>query len=277
MAHLLCILYVNCSKLLSYQTDLFMKQLCFAIITLLLCSCISKPRCFYVDSITGKDSSTGVSPDKAWKSLDKLNEQEFSPGDRIYFKAGTEYFGQFTPKGSGTEESPIIVNMFDEGEKPILHGEGRSLYTFLLNGESYWEINNLEITNQGLELEPDRVGIWIKADNRGDLHHIYLRNLIVSRVNGGGDGNGNEEKGSGIYWQTKSDSIPTRFIDLLIEQCHIYRCYSNGITGGDYGNCFTDKQGSNVVIRNNLIEQITGKAIDVMPHNHVQIENNVIK
>lgn len=63
------------------------------VLALLLCACTSTQRTFYVDSITGDDANKGSSPTEAWKSLDKLNQQVFEPGDRILFKSGTEYVG----------------------------------------------------------------------------------------------------------------------------------------------------------------------------------------
>ena len=62
-----------------------------------------------MDSLTGDDSNTGNSPSTAWKSLKKLNEQMFEPGDRILFKSGTEYIGQFEPKGSGSKELSVVM------------------------------------------------------------------------------------------------------------------------------------------------------------------------
>jgi hypothetical protein len=36
---------------------------------------------YYVDSSTGDDGNNGLSPAKAWKSLDKVNRASFQPGD----------------------------------------------------------------------------------------------------------------------------------------------------------------------------------------------------
>ena len=72
----------------------------------------SSTECYYMDSITGDDSNSGTSPSRAWKTLDRLNQQVFKPGDKILFKSGTEYIGSFTPKGNGTEEGPIVVERF---------------------------------------------------------------------------------------------------------------------------------------------------------------------
>lgn len=93
--------------------------------------------------------------------------------------------------------------------------------------------------------------------DKGDVHHIHLKNLTVRDVNGSCIKN--EGAGNGIYWHNGGDEVPTRFVDLLIENCHIYRCQRNGITGN--GNSGRDKwfPSLNVVIRGNLIEQVPGR------------------
>ena len=251
-----------------------MKHIGIGFLVFMLCACQPSPRNFYVDSISGEDSRTGTSPDEAWKSLDKLNEQNFAPGDTIFFKAGTEYMGQFRPKGSGTKDFPIVIDRFHDGEKPILHGEGQELYTLLLDGISYWEVNNLEITNRGLEAVPYRSGVWIRADNTGDRYHIHLKNLTVHDVNG--TEKTGRPAGGGIFWQTRSDSVPTHLVGLLIERCFIFRCCPGGIAGVDEGEkaVGTDPM---IVIRQNQLEQINGKAIYVAPAGRVRMEGNVIK
>lgn len=252
-----------------------MKKLLIVIISVLLCACTSQSRTFYVDSITGEDTNSGVSPSEAWKSLDKLNQQVFLPGDRILFKSGTEYIGQFEPKGSGDAGASVIVDKYGEGGKPILHGEGMKLHTLLLEGLEYWEVNNLEITNKGKKVEPGRNGVIIYAWDKGDVHHIHLKNLTVRDVNGSCVKN--EGAGNGIYWHNGGDSVPTRFVGLLIENCHIYNCCRNGITGN--GNSSRDAwfPSLQVVIRGNLIERVPGDGIVPIACEGALVEHNVVK
>ncbi|WP_278704112.1 right-handed parallel beta-helix repeat-containing protein [Parabacteroides goldsteinii] len=245
------------------------------VLALLLCACTSTQRTFYVDSITGDDANKGASPTEAWKSLDKLNQQVFEPGDRILFKSGTEYVGQFEPKGSGSEGKPVMVDKYGDGGKPILHGDGQKQHTILLEGLEYWELNNLEVTNKGEKPDPGRNGIIIYAWDKGDVHHIHLKNLTVRDVNGSCIKN--EGAGNGIYWHNGGDEVPTRFVDLLIENCHIYRCQRNGITGN--GNSGRDKwfPSLNVVIRGNLIEQVPGDGIVPIACDGALVEHNIVR
>lgn len=252
-----------------------MNKLLAIIVGVLLCTCVSPSRIFYMDSIAGDDANPGTSETAAWKTLDKLNQQVFQPGDRILFKAGTEYIGQFEPKGSGSVESPVIVDKYGEGNKPTLHGEGRKQHTLLLEGIEYWEVNNLEITNQGKKNVPGRNGVIIYAWDKGDVHHIHLKNLTVRDVNGSCVKN--EGAGNGIYWHNGGDVTPTRFIDLLIENCHIYRCQRNGITGN--GNSGRDKwfPSLQVVVRGNVVEGVSGDGIVPIACDGALIEYNIVR
>jgi hypothetical protein len=58
---------------------------------------------YYVDATDGNDANSGLSPRLAWKSLTKVNETTFLAGDKILFKRGTQYTGQFCPRGSGRD------------------------------------------------------------------------------------------------------------------------------------------------------------------------------
>ena len=41
---------------------------------------------YYVDSENGNDINDGTSEETAWKSLEKVNETTFKPGDKLRFK-----------------------------------------------------------------------------------------------------------------------------------------------------------------------------------------------
>ena len=41
---------------------------------------------YYVDSRSGNDANTGMTPSAAWKTLDKVNATTFEPGDQILLK-----------------------------------------------------------------------------------------------------------------------------------------------------------------------------------------------
>lgn len=244
------------------------------LITICLFSC-TKSEVYYIDSATGNDQNHGRAPEKAWASLEPLNRSEFQPGDEILLKAGTKYFGQFKPKGSGKKDMPIRLDQYGEGDKPAIHAEGKYKSAILLFNVEYWEISNLEITNTGEEREAGRRGVIIQAKNFGDCHHIHLKNLEIHDVNGSLIKR--EGGGSAILWKNEGDSIKTRFIYLLIEGCHMYRCERNGINSRGYTNRDQWHPSLQVVIRNNLLEEIPGDGIVPIGCDGALIEYNVMR
>ena len=59
---------------------------------------------YYVNSASGNNKNNGESEQSAWKSLKKVNQKTFKPGDIVLFAAGTSYYGQLVPK------APAIKN-----------------------------------------------------------------------------------------------------------------------------------------------------------------------
>jgi parallel beta-helix repeat protein len=77
---------------------------------------------YYVNSVTGKDDNTGLSPTKAWKTIDKVNKSAFTPGDSILFKRGQTWREQLIVPSSGTPGHPISFGAYGIGAKPIING-----------------------------------------------------------------------------------------------------------------------------------------------------------
>jgi hypothetical protein len=243
-------------------------------ILLLIVSCTGSQK-YYVDSDNGDDSNSGHSPKSAWQSLEKVNQTEFNPGDKILFKAGNSWNGQLEVQGSGTKEAPIQINRYGEGKNPAIHGNGEELHTLLLHNVEYWEVRNLEITNTGDERVAGRRGVIVSAEDFGDCHHIVLDSLEIHHVNGSlvkSDGGG-----SAILWQNRGDSVKTRFIGLQITNCHLHHCGRNGINSRGYTNRKEWHPSLNVVIRNNLLEQIPGDGIVPIGTDGALIEYNVMR
>ena len=77
------------------------------------------PATFYVDSKRGRDEASGLSEKAAWQSLEKVNDAELIPGDRVLFRRGGLWRGQLVPQ-SGSNGAPIVYGAYGKGEKPII-------------------------------------------------------------------------------------------------------------------------------------------------------------
>ena len=103
---------------------------------------------YYVDSQTGNDTRSGLSPKQAWASLDRVNQSDFAPGDRILLKRGTRYTGQLRPGSSGREGRPIVISSYGLGALPRIDGNGVFLDAVVICNIEYVELSHLEITNK---------------------------------------------------------------------------------------------------------------------------------
>ena len=228
---------------------------------------------FYIDSVTGNDGNDGLSPGQPWQTLAPVNTMTFIPGDKILFKADTSYTGQLKPQGSGSDGNPIIIDMYETGNKPAINGEG-ILDTVLLENVEYCEVSNLEITNLGPTRQNWRTGIKLWSNGYGTVHHIHLKDLYVHDVNGSLDKN---TEGCGIYIES-SGSTQSRFDDVLVENCHVLRTDRNGICmRSDFVGRSSDWYPSlNVIIRYNLVEDCGGDAIKPWGADGCRVEHNIV-
>ena len=102
---------------------------------------------FYVSN-TGDDSADGTSEDKAWKTVERVNQEHFIPGDKILFQRGGIWENQtLQPQGSGDADNKITIGSYGEGEMPRLSINGKMKDGLYLCNQQYWEISELDISN----------------------------------------------------------------------------------------------------------------------------------
>lgn len=76
---------------------------------------------YYVDSSGGNDLSAGTTEQTAWKTLLKVNNEKFKPGDRIRFRCDCTWRGQLVAK-PGEKGKPVVYTSYGTGKKPLLLG-----------------------------------------------------------------------------------------------------------------------------------------------------------
>lgn len=282
---------------------------------------------YYLDS-AAEDGGSGLSEENAFDSLDDVNNISFAPGDEILIKAGSEFTGQLYPKGSGSAEAPIVVDMYGEGEKPLIDGNGRcsdapsysdngpfgeaGAAVYLCN-QSYWEINNLQVTNwSDTGGDKERSGIRVEAYGGGTYEHIYIKDCNIFDVRGynGQDsiwdvvpeGGGTTFYGSRTTHRTGGinivsytmrdltnatssstagdviDEQPTIFNDVLIEGNTVENCYANGITTTNVRGALDERENrhTKVVIRNNVIRNVQRAGIIPLYTSGCLVEYNLV-
>jgi parallel beta-helix repeat protein len=107
---------VLCNDLIKNQneTDIDCGGVCEA--------CSTFTRTFYVSSTTGNDANNGTTRTSAWKTISKINNQTFLPGDGILFKRGDTFYGSILVYSSGNSSKPITYSAYSTGEKPLITG-----------------------------------------------------------------------------------------------------------------------------------------------------------
>lgn len=270
---------------------------------------------YYLDAEGGNDTNDGTSPETAWQSLDRANRMTFAPGDRILFKAGCSWNGMFMPQGSGADGAPIVIDKYGDGPLPILNGGGTSgpaiTGTVLLYNVEYYEVANLEVTN----LEPtdkagetmdsgtaERAGILAFSSIQDRiLQHIYIRDCYVHDVNSSFSG-GKTSGGiivMGHYVDIDGNVVTiddngnltakamgrAAYNDVIIEGNYVKnvaiegirnKCNTNIGSSGWGSNEFL-KNFSNVIIRDNYIEDVVGDGIVLTETKGGLIEGNIVK
>ena len=107
---------------------------------------------YYLDAPGGNDSNDGLSPAKAWRTIDRANQPTYGPGDAILLKRGGLWSGTgFKAKGNGSVQSPIQLSDYGDPAmpRPVIDGVGTHEAAVLLQNVQNWTVSNLELTQHG--------------------------------------------------------------------------------------------------------------------------------
>jgi len=111
---------------------------------------------YYIDYSFGNDYSSGTSITAPWKSIYKINNSNFLPGDSILFKRGEIWKEYFDFPSSGNAFYPIVIGSYGEGELPIITGV--NVYEGWNNSSNWTSVGN-NIWSREQSYNPQRM--WI--------------------------------------------------------------------------------------------------------------------
>jgi hypothetical protein len=131
---------------------------------------------FYVDSVNGNDAAAGNMPSRAWKTLDKANAAALVPGSKLLLKRGSTWSGQLSISKSGMSSSPIVVDAYGSGARPILSGDTEAC--LVLGGENI-EVYNLQIGVDGDQGRCEWAGIKVSGND-----NVIEQNYITGAAAG---------------------------------------------------------------------------------------------
>ncbi|PWN65081.1 hypothetical protein C1631_020980 [Chryseobacterium phosphatilyticum] len=212
----------------------------------------------YYISNDGNDNNSGTSVDAPWRTIGKVNSILFQPGNRILFKSGGIWNDVLIPKGSGTEGLPITIDKYGGEALPVINGGGQKngSGTLRLNQVSYWQINNLEITNTvPAGMTYAAIGIHVSG---GDISEppilgISIKNCYVHDVNSATDGQINYHKNSGGI------ILDGKIYGALVQNCYIKNCAVEGLRTA--GSREIPERSKDIIFDHNTLENIYGDGI----------------
>ena len=241
---------------------------------------------YYVDDIGGSDLNTGTATNTAWQTLAKVNAHTFAAGDALYFKAGGHWTNQLVLKGSGTTNNPIVLDQYGTGSKPFINGNGYTS-TVLLQNVAGWEVNNLEIINNGGTTQgsypgvsanayvSNRVGVLVYAGSAAIRSHLYFRNLSIHHVFAEVSGAYNKNVvAAGL--KVDQYKMAAYYNDIRVENCQF------SFTGGNALN--VTKPGwsdptyfyhQNIIFRGNTFTNIGASAMQISRGEGILVESNI--
>lgn len=142
---------------------------------------------FSSDAADGGDGTI----ESPYNTLDVISLLNIVPGTHIYIEKNSKFLGSLSLVNiHGTEDEPVVVTSYGEGDKPLIDGndlKGKGV-VYIKNSDNL-VVQNLEITDSATT-EADRRGVLIVCDNNNNTNEIVtyknisLKNLYIHDING---------------------------------------------------------------------------------------------
>jgi hypothetical protein len=248
---------------------------------LMLCTAftgVARAETYYVDSVLGDDRAPGLSVERPWRSLARVRDFPFKPGDRILLMAGSTWKEPLTISRSGRADARITVSSAGAGPRPRIDAGGVSPYGIGVMNAEYVTVSGLEVTNDNPPSNRDasamRTGVLVSAQDRGVTRGIRITDMYIHDVRGT---NARKDNG-GIVFQAVGQRVATRFLDIAIERNIVWRVDRSGIAGiSDRVTAANWFPSENVVIRDNYLEDVGGDGIVPRGTDGALIEHNIVR
>ena len=133
----------------------------------------------YYVSRSGNDSAAGTSPNRAWRSIDRVNEQDFKPGDRILFEGGQTFRGSlsFDDSDRGTPDQPVTITSYGTGRATLDARRDTGIYVEAAGG---FVISNINIAGSGRDSNGgDGISFFNNLSRNRKLDFLRIDNVDV--------------------------------------------------------------------------------------------------
>lgn len=131
----------------------------------------------YYVSAAGNDRNPGTSPQKAWRTVARVNDAVLASGDRVLFRGGDTFRDStLMPRTSGAPSAPVVFSSFGHGRATIANRDGAVWFS----GKRYLDFERLVLTTDG-----SSTGVFAGSGGGGS-DHITLGHSLVTRSAGFG-------------------------------------------------------------------------------------------
>ena len=101
---------------------------------------------YYFDSVNGSDLNQGISSEKPFRTLNKINEIDFNSGDSILLSNGSYFSGNIKL----IDKNDIHISNYNNQEKtyPIINSKGHIAGVYIENSSNI-SVSNIQVTANG--------------------------------------------------------------------------------------------------------------------------------
>lgn len=149
---------------------------------------------YYFDSVNGSDLNQGISSEKPFRTLNKINEIDFNSGDSILLSNGSYFNGNIKL----IDKNDIHISNYNNQEKtyPIINSKGHIAGVYIENSSNI-SVSNIQVTANGGGVIEEyenlstnkitdkaimRAGILVNVSKKKIFKNILIDNVIVSNV-----------------------------------------------------------------------------------------------
>lgn len=146
----------------------------------------------YYVSPTGSDENDGLSPEKPFKTIARVNQIALNPGDAVLFQCGGVYDDACLEiLTSGTPEQHILLSWYGTGEYPILRGGAHYDRQFILHEDRTATVavkitSAHNVTIRGLHMDGANFGVFLNNTKYNDFtdSQLVLEDCVFTNIGG---------------------------------------------------------------------------------------------
>jgi len=235
----------------------------------------------------GNDSNDGLTPTTALATLSAATSQALVPGDTIALACGDTFEGGAILTASGTEEAPIKVTSYGEGDKPLITdfaGTNHVVGSGLTITGNYVEVSNLAFTDENAYSALDFYAYEAGATKGLKVENCYFYDINHTSMATQDTTGGIHfvAKGSEPAWfdgvtvqNNEFESVARTAIYFMSEWTAIDKSQTWGNRNVNYGDG-SAYLAQNVRVNNNTINNNGGDAIMLIGTEDAVVEYNVV-